>query len=208
MDDEDNPQVMVLFTPFDFHYVAGNPSLKNIVDILDKMIFSYLKEKEKKEAIFFGPNEKWTCVLEDVFKLHKGILDKRLIFELDKKAFESNLIDNSLEITFEEAYESSRAYPVARVYDDGQSVSFCSGFMLGRGHAEINVETHEDFRGNGYGKKTSMALIKYLLDHDIEPDWCTWPYRKASQALALSLGFVLKEEVPAYIWVEDVCGKL
>ncbi|MCH4886217.1 GNAT family N-acetyltransferase [Acidaminobacter sp. JC074] len=208
VDDETDPQVMVLFTPFDFHYLTGNPQAENVLDKVDEIIFTYLKNNQKKEAILFAPTLEWQNVLDQVFKRHKGILDKRFIFELDKEVFEKRLEDNKVEIVFESENGSTIEYPVARIYQEGKSVSFCAGFMLGKGHAEINVETLENFRGKGYGKMASMALIKYLLDQDIQPDWCTWPYRIASQTLAESLGFVLKEEVPAYIWVEEVCGKL
>lgn len=42
-----------------------------------------------------------------------------------------------------------------------------------------------------------------LIHQGIEPIWCTWPYRLESQALALSIGFELEKEVPAYIWVDE-----
>jgi len=214
-DNEQNPQVVILFTPFDFHYIAGNAEMDDVVNVVEKMIFKkYLSRNNKKEAIVFGPSKKWNQVLDQVFKRHQGIIDSRMIFKLNMEKYQNQLNDRQIndkldyKLLFEKEQDSQLKYPIARVYVEDQSVSFCSGFMLGKGHAEINVETLETYRGNGYAKEAAFTLIDYLLESSIEPDWCAWPFRKASHQLAISLGYELSEEIPAYIWVEEECGKI
>jgi hypothetical protein len=190
-----NPQMAILFTPFDFHFVAGNAEISDVINLVDDTVFNqYLLKTDQKEAILFAPNQKWNTILDEVFKRHNGIKDKRLIFNLNKEKYQKH--NNSREISSDSL---SRL-----LLEKEQS----SGFMLGKGHAEINIGTVEAFRGKGYAKDAAFTLINHLLKDDIEPDWCTWPYRVESQKLACSLGFELSEEVPVYIWVEDECGKI
>jgi len=220
VDSEIEPQIAILFTSFGFHFVAGNAEKHNVVESLDEILFKqYLINTGQVEAIVFGPNEKWDKVLDEVFAMHRGIKGSRQVFRLDREKFaevqdhkktieaiENRLIENRL--IYEKENASNRQYPVSRILIDGKCVSFCSGFMLGKGHAEIDVATEEAFRGKGYAKDAAIALISELLKNEIEPDWCTWPYRTESQILARSLGYELEHEIPAHIWIEEECGKL
>lgn len=215
VDNEEEPQVAILFTPFAFHYVAGNANRSDVIDVVEDMIFKqYLHKTEQNEAIVFAPNQKWHEILDEVFKRYNGIKDKRMIFRLNKEKFNeqqeqkkvnSNIVNR---ICFEKENASQKEYPVSRIYIDQKSVSFCSGFMLGKGHAEINVGTEEEYRGKGYAKEAAFKLINELLNNGVEPDWCTWPYRVESRKLACSLGFELVDEIPTHIWVESECGKI
>lgn len=207
-------QVAILFTPFAFHFVAGNPEVDNIIDMLDEIIFEqYLAETEQKEAIIFSPNEKWDRVLDEVFARHNGIKDNRMVFHLNRDQFKKMQAEQKAltgvenRLLYEQGNGARKEYPVSRIFKGAKCISFCSGFMIGKGHAEIDVNTEEAYREVGYAKAASIILINELLKNGIEPDWCTWPYRIESQKLALSLGFELKEKVPVHIWVEDECGK-
>jgi hypothetical protein len=215
VDEVNNPQVAILFTPFDFHFVAGNAEISDVINLVDDTVFNqYLLKTDQKEAILFAPNQKWNKILDEVFKRHNGIKDNRMVFCLNKDKYQKQnklreiSSDSVNRLLLEKEQSSQREYPVGRVYLEEKCVSFCSGFMLGKGHAEINIGTVEAFRGKGYAKDAAFTLINHLLKDDIEPDWCTWPYRVESQKLACSLGFELSEEVPVFIWVEDECGKI
>jgi len=215
VDQLENPQIAVLFTPFAFHYVAGNADTEDVVEKIDDFIFKkYLCRFHQKEAIVFSPNLNWNHVLDAVFKRYNGIINMRNMFRLNKDKFMNRLSqhisprDVDRKIVQEKKEGSRIEYPTCQLYLDQECISFCSGFMLGNGHAEINIETLEAYRGKGYGKDVAFALINTLIKKGIEPDWCTWPFRKASSKLAESIGFELEYQIPAYIWVEDECGKI
>lgn len=215
VDSENNPQIAVLFTPFAFHFVAGNPETNDVVNLLDELIFrQYLSQTGQKEAIVFCPDVKWDKVLDEVFKKRCGIKDCRKIYHLNRDKFaqvqarKKTFENYENKIFYEQNGGAKKTYPVSRIFNGTKCVSFCSGFMLGQGHAEIDVGTEEAYRRKGYAKEAAITLIVELLKNGIEPNWCTWPYRIESQNLALSLGYELAGEIPAHIWVEAECGEI
>lgn len=204
-----------LATPFDYSFVAGNPKSKAAVEQIHNLLFDeLLKRRGKNEAIVFCSDEEWYSVLDEIFNRHNGLKDGRKIFSLNLKKFIKckNEMKQDNEVCIKICYEhdngSTIDYPVCRIFKNNICVSFCSAFMLGKKHAELDVFTETEFRENGYAKLASMTLISELLKKDIVPNWCTWPYRVESQALAKSIGFDQQEDVRAYIWVEEACGKL
>lgn len=211
-DSKNNPQIAILFTPFAFNFVAGNAEENNAVDVIDEVLFKhYLPKTGQKEAVVFCPNRNWEKVLDIIFGKHHGIKDNRRIYRLNREKFRNVyagrkvLVDIESKIFYEQDKGAKKQYPISRIIKGNECISFCSGFMIGKGHAEIDVSTNEFYRGKGYAKEAAITLIKELLDSGIEPDWCTWPFRTESQKLALSLGYELTDEVPAHIWVEDEC---
>lgn len=209
------PRIAMLFTPFAFHFVAGEAKTPDAADIIDKLIFQeYLQRSGQKEAIVFAPDSQWESILDQVFPRHQGIKDKRKSFCLNQDKFimqqPANEADSDYQtrILYEQEKGAAKPYPVCRLIQADECISYCSGFMIGKGHAEIDVFTSEKHRGRGYAKRAAIGLIRELIKTGIEPDWNTWPYRIESEKLALSLGFELKSEIPAHIWVEEECGKL
>jgi len=212
---EENPDWAILFTPFDFHYLGGDSNTPNLEKDLETIIFkSYLLRGDKKEGVFFTPDRAWDQVLEVVFKAYKGIKDHRNIYYLDPRRFERlnhfGQLPPGIKVHMdqEQAQGSREAYPICRVELDGLTVASCAGFMTGQGHSEITITTEEGHRKKGYGRLAAQYLIDHLIDLEIAADWNTWPYRKASGHLAKSLGFDLYKRVPVHIWVEDHCGPL
>lgn len=204
-----------LATPFDYYFVAGNPKSEGAVEGIDKLLFyQLLKKREKKEAVVFCPNEQWFSVLNEIFGKHNGLKDGRKVFSLNLEKFmkirNEIKLDNEvhIELCYEHDNGSAIDYPVCRVFKNNTCVGFCSAFMIGKNHAELDVFTEAEFRKNGYAKLTSITLISELLEKNIIPVWCTWPYRIESQILAKAIGFEQQEDVQAYIWVEEACGKL
>ncbi len=215
LEKEGESSLALLTTPFCFHFVAGDANFPDAAGRLHSMLFdSYLKATHQPEAIVFCPDETWHPMLEDVFQRHHGVRDVRKRFKLNRELFQAAVSQMAppadVQVTLTEEQESGSAiiYPVCRIIKDGACVSFCSAFMLGKGHAELDVGTEEGYRGHGYAKRAAATLIAELLKRNIEPDWCTWPYRKESQMLAQTIGFEPLPDVLAYIWTEADCGKL
>ena len=205
----------LLTTPFCFHFVAGDIKMPDAAKRLHDILFNqYLRDTQQPEAIVFCPDETWYGLLEEVFERHHGVKDVRKRFGIKKDSFEAAVSrlkePDGIQtiLTEEQDFGSAIPYPVCRIMKDGACVSFCSGFMLGSNHAELDVGTEEGHRGKGYAKWAAATLIAELLRRGMEPDWCTWPYRVESQALGKVLGFEPLSDVMAYIWSENDCGKL
>lgn len=206
---DDKEEIAMLVTKYDFIFLGGNIESEKAESIIDDLIFNELvKRQNKKEIVVFGQNEKWNAVLSKVFQGHHGVCDLRKVFRLNREKFnelcEKEIPDDvQVIVKYEHENAATIDYPVSRIYVNGLNVSFCSAFMLGKGHAEIDVATDEGFRQKGYAKLAAIALMKELIKRGIEPDWCTWPYRFESQALAKSIGFELAKEIAAHIWLEE-----
>jgi hypothetical protein len=210
---EEGKTLALLLTPFRFHFVAGNPHTPNAAEHMHRMLFeTYLRETRQKEAVVFCPDASWHALLDEVFRRHRGVKDVRKRFRLNRSRFREAAAamketqDVRTILSEEQDCGAKTRYPVCRIVKDGKSVSFCSAFMLGKGRAELDVGTEEGYRGRGYAKRAAVTLIGELLRRNIEPDWCAWPYRTTSQALAKSVGFEALPDVPAYIWTEKDCG--
>ncbi len=205
----EKPDFAILFTPFDFHYVAGNPNTPGAAATIEEVIFkTYIPFYKKEECVLFAPSDQWYPILSSLFEKQGGHSDHRKHFALNHEKFstfkaEFKIPDElNVSILFEQDCNSTRLYPVARVYKNDVCVSYCSGFMLGKGHAELSVGTEDEYQGKGYATAAALTLITHLLDENIIPDWCAWPFREASQSLAKKLGFDPLPDVTAFIWVK------
>lgn len=206
-----NPEYAVIFTPFDFIFVAGNPEAEDIVNQMDSLIWEYMLKYSKDEIIAFGPNEEWDNILEQVFARHHGVMDKRYCYKLNSDAFNKVLAQRravegiSFEVVYKQEQGSAYKYPVSIARDEnGNEVGFCAAFMNGNGQVEIDVETQEAFRQRRIARENALKLVKHVIDHGYEPNWCCWPFREASQKLAESIGFKLEQLVKAHIWAKGM----
>ncbi len=215
VDSIENTKVAILFTQFAFHFITGEIASLDIIDRVDNMIFNeYIKEYKEKEAIVFAPNEKWNDILQEVFNRHNGIDDNRVLYKLNKEKFNELYNNRKIDLSYdkkiilEEENESTVKYPVCRIYNLKECITFCSAFMLANGHAEIDIKTEEKYRKLGYAKEAAFTLVNRLNYDGYEANWCSWSNKIGSRKLAESIGFEFKEEIKAFIWVEDECGKL
>lgn len=55
--------------------------------------------------------------------------------------------------------------------------------------ADIDIETTEEYRRQGFALLTCAAFIEHCLSHNIEPNWGCYHFNPDSQALAAKLGF-------------------
>lgn len=223
VDSIENCGYAILVTPFEYCYVAGNMKIEGIRDELDNLLFhSIINERKEKEIIVFSPKNNWYPVLEDVFDRHYGLQDVRKVYHLNKHRFYAyrkdcaRKIDQikkgkgeiAIQVAYEKEFGSHREYPICRIYNKGQCIGFCSAATIGREQGEIDIHIDERYRNHGYGTIAAMMLIEEVLKKGIEPCWCTWSYHTQSQAIAKRIGFVEKEDVPAFIWTQEACGSL
>jgi RimJ/RimL family protein N-acetyltransferase len=83
-----------------------------------------------------------------------------------------------------------------------QIVSSCVSVYASDTHVEIDIHTEENYRRQGLATIVASAFIDECLRRRLEPNWeCFWD-NEPSHQLAEKLGFVFKEEYPAYYWEE------
>lgn len=204
VDNRDEIKYGILLTQFDFHYIFGDVASCEAQEALRGLLFDdYFITEKKKEAIIHCESINQHQAMLAIMDGHSDIIDHRMIFEFNQSKFKSKVVlDRDLYIKKVKDHNSSKAYPICILRDDDKDISWCSGFMIGKDHVEIDVWTHEAHRQLGYGKKVVSGLILYLLEKGLIPDWNCWKSKQSSILLAESLGFELKKEVPVYIWVD------
>ena len=213
VDCEANPTWAVLQMPIGFHFTAGKLIEK---EVLDDILFNrILSAQDEKQLIVFSPTDEWQPLLESIFKPRKGFIVPRKMFQFChdkyKQALERQpkLPENVEIITVKERIDGEFCKNdewISRLFLNGECVSTCTAPMTGGGYAEIGVETHPDFQGHGYATLTALALIQKLLEDSFIPCWSAWPYRAASQSLAVKVGFIPEPDVNAWLWDENECS--
>lgn len=211
VDDENTPSWAVLQTPICFHFLAGSHMESSM---LDNILFNcILTEQAEKQLIVFSPSDDWQPILKSVFLPRKGFIVPRKMFSFNYEDYR-NAGDwqNKMPKNAEMVVIKERCDPfctndewTAKLMISGVCVSTCSAPMVGGGYAEISVESKPDFQGKGYATLTSLALIEKLLQLSLIPCWSAWPYRGASQSLALKIGFLPQPDVNAWLWDESDC---
>ena len=202
---DDKMPFNILFTNFDYHYIVGDQPL--VEEDLLSVMRKYIQSNKKEEFILFSPNQEWDDYLSKLFSYIGGVIDLRYSFELDDTEF--NRIHSKYKLTHDvnlikfKDEKSNQPYYQAEVYENGKRISYCRAFMVGKGHAELDVWTDVKHRYQGLAFETSLILINKLLEKKIIPNWTTWEAKKPSHTLAFKLGFKLKKKIRAFIWVND-----
>lgn len=211
------PGYALLYTPFMFCYVTGDPDIAGIGPELDALVFKeILPDADAKEIIIFSPSGAWDRVLKQVFEAHHGFCDGRRLFEFDPDGYAKakekyHKQPDGIRLCVKDTNDGSvclKPYPSAQLWLGDVCVCRCSAIMLGAGRAELDIETLPEHQGKGYGTFAAISLIDELLRRSYVPCWSTWPYREASLKLAQKIGFVRLPDTPAFIWTEQDCGKL
>nr|WKN36981.1 GNAT family N-acetyltransferase [Tunicatimonas sp. TK19036] len=68
-------------------------------------------------------------------------------------------------------------------------VAICYSSCIAGGYTEIDIATHENFRGKGYAKITGNAFIKQAQRNGVKPNWDCFKDNHASLRTAIKLGF-------------------
>ena len=85
------------------------------------------------------------------------------------------------------------------VLRDGEVISRCHTVLVGRGHAEISIETEAPHRRRGFATLAAEAFLEHCGEVGLTPAWSCWDYNTASQQLAEKLGFVHTRTDLAYV---------
>ncbi|MGG4454030.1 GNAT family N-acetyltransferase [Brevibacillus porteri] len=192
--------------------------------LLKEEILPQLAADEQLDYVLFYPtDEKWDDILDivmkDIFPMRSG----RMIFshhlqDLSPPADDQIVpIDSSflkrkelvgLEDVIDEiaenwpsiaAYEN-KGFGCAAIQDTDEGptiISWCMTDWVVEDECELGIETDEDYRGNGWARKTAMGALSLAKQRGIKRvGWQCWSNNIGSQRTALSLGFELLADFP------------
>lgn len=149
-----------------------------------------------------------------------GIIEHgRVNFKFNKEKYYSNhhtLITNfEIRRTHKHSFRSMEGFVIPRffynneeqfkkegvgfsAYIENKPISTAFAAFIQNGQLELGIETLSEYRGKGLAKKVCSALIKYSLQHNLEPVWACRTNNIGSHRLAQSLGFEPIFEIPYY----------
>lgn len=204
------PKTVLIGTDSGIYYVVGEI---NNLDF-NKFLFKLYRQRKNEKSRFtlFSSSEKWNCVLKNQLKdeikqlrrfsftydFDKEIGDQKLLpsdYSLEK--IDPEIIKNSFE--FNEGYYQEYWGSIMNfmengfgfcILHNGKVISECSSIFSSHQFAEIDIATHENYKGQGLASIIASAFITYSLKNNKIPKWDCDVLNKASIKLAEKLGFV------------------
>ncbi|MEK4263994.1 MULTISPECIES: GNAT family N-acetyltransferase [unclassified Paenibacillus] len=89
------------------------------------------------------------------------------------------------------------------VLKDDHFASVCNSFFVGRGYADLDIVTVENYRNQGFATYTGTAFIEHCLNHKLVPNYNCDAGNQRSIRLATKLGFVKNNNYPMLWWHQD-----
>ncbi len=87
--------------------------------------------------------------------------------------------------------------------DGDHLASACTSVFASHAQVEIDVHTDEKYQRRGFAVLTASALIEECLRRGMQPNWeCFWE-NEPSTALASKLGFTAEPDYPVYFWEDE-----
>ncbi|KYD03288.1 GNAT family N-acetyltransferase [Bacillus atrophaeus] len=200
-------QSFLIGTSSGIYYVAGDERNRNFNEFIVEL---YKKRAEsQKRFTLFSPNRSWDSVIKTVLQ---NELDQMMryafsqqisaikAFQLPKgftlKRINEDIILRSTEFqkAYYEAYWGSvsnflkNGFGFAVLYDN-HVVSECTSIFLGCNRAEMDIYTHEEYRGMGFAYFAGSKFINDCLENGVTPSWDCDASNKSSIHLSKKLGF-------------------
>ena len=189
------PETVLIGTESGIYFVAGREDNPKFNDFL----FEFYRQRKSKKLRFtlFSSSEYWDCVINKQFKdnikqmsRYSFAFDYKNQFH-DKNLFASDLlirrineelITNSPEFNEEyyKEYWGSVSNSIANgfgycILHKGKVVSGCTSIFSSLQFSEIDIATHEDYRGQGLASIIAKTFIDHCIENDIMPRWdCTY----------------------------------
>lgn len=220
VDDINCPTSAFIYQEGGFMYVMSDDHIF-LGQVRDYIFSKLLLEMGEQEMVLFTFKDTTRDKLDELLK-EKGVIRiERKVFYFNLERFreiaisaqpisseyhiqpmkKEELEDYSKEKKLGDCVDKKLGY---RVMKGNEVVSECVSIFVGGEEAEIDIYTHEDYRGKGLGKACALAFIKECLEENLTPSWSCWPFRKESIALAKKIGFDERPDVPAHFWAENM----
>jgi RimJ/RimL family protein N-acetyltransferase len=192
-----------------FSYVAGDANAASFGRDLVRLVFDdLLPHQEEQELVLFAFTDAWRAELDYLLGSKGAIRIPRKTFSFDGECVRDFRSWRS-HVPAGYRIEPLRVEPGdprfgVQVLKGDDVISTCRAIFVGRGEAEIDVHTKETHRNRGLGTFAASVFLEACLARGLRPNWSCWPQRQASVALAKTLGFVEKADVPAHLWVPSL----
>ncbi len=215
VDDTVNPKSAQIIIA-DFCFLAGEAN--------EELISNNLCERRSDFIIMVPQNEKWSDLLEQVYKENATkvtrfavkketeVFDKRKLEAIVQKlsgAYEIRIINQEI---FDMLQDSKWAYDLVSQFKDyeeyqkrglgvvvlhqGEPVSGASSYTVYRDGIEIEIDTKKEYRRKGLALVCGAKLILMCLQRNLYPSWDA--QNKGSLELAKKLGYHFDKEYTAY----------
>jgi len=213
VDRADRPRAALMWS--DAFYLAGEARSATIRAGLRSLLDSPARRTEYN--LIFAVPGRWQGALSQLLAPLGGEPLVRSIYALDVAAFRA-LPERplprgySLQPLDERTAAQAGGMPelwgsVARFMAEGVGYCVLHGeafasssqtVFVGDGRAEIGVGTREPYRRQGLGRAAARATITACLERGLTPEWGCM-YNPISGAMAASLGFVPRPDLPFYL---------
>ncbi len=222
VDDEQDPQTTMIWTPVGYYFLVlgQGQKLDEVANLLTEtfiptskaigetgfiLIAEFDNWKEKTSALL--NNREVIEIFRRPFKFHKEHFNanwrEKIPAGFDLKRVDESLAEQSHILGSWKSLNNFMLHGIGYALMDGDKLaSVCSSVFVSSTRVEIDVHTEEEYRRRGFASITASALIEECLQQGKQPNWeCFWE-NEESTALALKLGFEQLADYPVYFWEE------
>ncbi|OMC83306.1 GNAT family N-acetyltransferase [Viridibacillus sp. FSL H8-0123] len=207
--DSKNVETLLIGTESGIYFIAGEEDNHQFNDFLFELYCN--RKSEGLRFTLFSASENWDCVINVLFKDklkqrgwytftydHKKQFqdESPLASEYSIKRIDEELINSSSEYNgnYYKEYWGSVSNFIEKgfgycILHKGRVVSECTSIFSSLQFSEMDIETHEDYRGQGLAAINAKAFINHCLENNIMPHWDCDILNNASIKLAGKLGF-------------------
>ncbi|HOT91665.1 MAG TPA: GNAT family N-acetyltransferase [Anaerolineae bacterium] len=217
VDDPERPTAALLAPLCEFFFIVGQTENIAFNQAMRVLILSELVSSEG-DMLLFPASEAWQSTLDKLFADYARLHVARKAFTFDPEVFVARhagwreripsgysirqydraLAEGTELADFWGGLDNFLARGVGfAVMKGDEIVSRCHSVMVGGGEAEINIETADPYRRQGFARLAACAFIEQCLEQGLRPAWSCWDNNIPSQILAQQLGFNHPVDVPA-----------
>ena len=222
VDDEQDPQTTMIWTPVGYYFLVlgQEQKLDEVANLLTETFIPASKAIGETGFILIAEFDNWKEKTSALLNNREVIEIFRRPFKFYKEHFNANWREKipagfDLKLVDESLAEQAHILGSWKSLDDFMShgigyalmngdklASVCSSVFVSSTRVEIDVHTEDEYRRKGFAVITASALIEECLRQGKLPNWeCFWE-NEESTALALKLGFEQLADYPVYFWEE------
>ena len=205
-----DPETVLVGTETGIYFVAGKEDNEKFNNFLFELYFQ--RKSNDLRFTLFSSTASWDSVIQRLFNNNLNQVSRySYIYDHKKKAHNKGLTDSEYSIRriseeqitssleFNKDYYNEYWGSVSNftekgfgycILHKGKVVSECTSIFSSLQFAEIDIETNEDYRGQGLASIVAKAFINHCLKDEIIPRWDCDILNKQSIILAEKLGFI------------------